>query len=462
MICSSVKFMKRLERRRDMIKRLVLITLLSIFAAVPTAYAAQSHGRGPEVFIKKGETLTLDRCIEIALKNQPNVIAAANNVVAGRSRVGQAQSNYYPQINLSSGYSRIAPVTGGRAAFTGVPTSFGTGPSSFDQFDASAKLSQNIFDFGKTPAEVRVQKENLEATASDYENAQIQIAYNVKQAYYAVLVAEKQLDVAGETVRQLEQHLEQAEGFYEVGTHPKFDVTTAEVNLSNGKVNLIVAGNNLKIDIVNLNNAMGLPDAPDYSIEDSLAFKKYEITFDQALQKAYAERPDLRSAVAKRKSAEESITVAKTGYYPSLTGNAEYDWSGQKFPLERSWSAGVAINIPVFSGFLTKYQVQEAKANLNVAKANEDLVRQTVFSDVKQAYLNLTAAEDKIPAAELAVRQAAENLDLANGRYTTGVGSPVEVTDAQVAYTNAQVTYITALGDYRTAKASLEKAMGVK
>lgn len=447
-----------------MIKRLVLIPLISVFAVAQTGYAAQTSGvNGSQAFIKKGETLSLERCVEIALKNQPNVIAAVNNVVASRSRVGQAQSNYYPQVNASAGYSRISPVVSGRAtAFTGVPTAIGTGPSSFDQYNASARLSQNIYDFGKTPAQVRVQKDNLDSTAADYENAQTQIVFNVKQAYYTVLVAQKQLDVAGETVKQLEQHLEQAKGFYEVGTHPKFDVTTAEVNLSNGRVNLIVAGNNLKIDIVNLDNAMGLPDAPDYSIEDNLAFQKYEVTLDDALQKAYAARPDLKSAVAKSKSAEESITVAKTGYYPALTGNAEYDWSGQSFPLDRSWSAGVAISIPVFSGFLTKYQVEEAKANLNVAKANEDLIRQTVFSDIKQAYLNLKAAEDKIPAADLAVKQAAENLDLANGRYATGVGNPVEVTDAQVAYTNARVTYITALGDYRTARAALEKAMGLK
>lgn len=447
-----------------MIKRLVLVALLSVFAAEQTSYAEQTSGvSGSQAFIKKGETLSLERCIEIALKNQPNVIAAINNVVASRSRVGEAQSSYYPQINASAGYSRISPVVShATTTFTGVPTSIGAGPSSFDQYDAGAKLSQNIYDFGRTPAQVRVQKQNLESTTSDYENAQTLIVFNVKQAYYTVLVDQKKLDVARETIKELEQHLEQAKGFYEVGTHPKFDVTTAEVNLSNGQVNLIVAENSLKIDIVNLNNTMGLPDAPDYSIEDNLSFQKYEVTLDDALQRAYRARPDLKSAVAKTKSAEESIKVAKTGYYPALTGNAEYDWSGQSFPLDRSWSAGVAISIPIFSGFLTKYQVEEANANLNVAKANEDLVRQTVFSDVKQAYLNLKAAGDKVPATELAVRQAAENLDLANGRYATGVGSPIEVTDAQVAYTNAQVTYISALGDYRTARAALEKAMGLK
>ncbi len=442
-------------------QRLGLIIALIVLVTALTA-SAQDYGAGKaQSFIKEGETLTLEKCIEIALRNQPNVIAAVNNVVAGRSRVGEAQSNYYPQVNVSAGYSRIAPVVS-HVTLTGLPTSISTGPSSFDQYNASATLNQNIYDFGKTQAQVRVQKENLDSTTGDYLNAQTQIAFNVKQAYYTVLEAQKQLDVARETVKQLEEHLEQAKGFYEAGTHPKYDVTTAAVNLSNGKVGLITAENNLKIDFVNLNNAMGIPNGPQYSIVDNLAFRKYEITLEEAIQRAYLIRPDLKSAVAKTKSAEDSIAVARAGYYPVLTGNAEYDWSGQTFPLQRSWSAGVAINIPVFSGFLTKYQVEEAKANYNVAKANEDLVRLTVFSDVKQAFLNLKAAEEKIPSAELAVKQAAENLDIVNGRYANGLGSPVDVTDAEVTYTNAQVTYITALGDYRIARSALEKAMGIK
>ncbi len=448
-----------------MVKRIFLIPVLALLIVSSAARAGGNPYplKDAQGLIKKDETLNLIRCIEIALKNQPNVIAAINNVVAGRSRVGEAEANYYPQVNLSSGYSRISPVTGRAATFSGVPTTAGTGPSSFDQYTASAKLSQNIYDFGKTYAQVGVQKYNLDSTTADYENAQTQIVFNVRQAYYTVLVAQKQLDVARETVRQLEQHLEQAKGFFEVGTKPKFDVTTAEVNLSNGKVNLIVAENALQIDIVNLNNAMGVPNAPDYSIEDNLSFQKYGITLDEALQKAYGARPDLKSAVSKRRSAEESIGVAKTGYYPALTGNAEYDWSGESVSsMDRGWSVGAAITIPIFSGFLTKYQVEEAKANLNVSSANEELIRQTVFSDVKQAYLNLKAAEERVPAAELTVRQARENLDLANGRYATGVGSPVEVTDAQVSYTNARATYNTALGDFRIAHAALEKAMGLR
>ena len=120
------------------------------------------------------------------------------------------------------------------------------------------------------------------------------------------------------------------------------------------------------------------------------------------------------------------------------------------------------MTFPLFSGFLTKYQVQEARSNLDVIRANEESLRQNILLEVKQAYLNLEEARERIPTAELTVRQAEENLELASGRYKAGVGNPIEVTDALVVYNNAKSSYIQALYDYRVAGASLQRAMGTE
>ncbi len=391
--------------------------------------------------IKKGELLTLERCIEIAVKKQPNIVAAVNTADVNQSKVSEAKANYYPQIDWSSGYSRT---------------------SSSDQYSSSVTLKQNIYDFGKTSTQVNIQSLNLDSSKSDLENITAQIILNVKQAYYGVLQAKKNRDVADETVKQFKSHLEQAKGFYEVGTKPKFDVTKAEVDLSNSRLNLIKATNAFKVAIATLNNAMGVPEAPEYTVEDNLSFKEYGITFEEAIDRAYKNRPDLASVVFKREAAEKSIKLANTGYYPVVAGNAAYNRSGEKFPLSEGWDAGVTLSFPIFSGFFTKYQVEEAKANLDVFKANEELLRQNIFLEVQQAYLNLKEAEERIPVAELIVKQAEENLELANGRYAAGVGNPIEVTDAQVGMSNAKSSYIQALYDYKVAQANLEKAAGIK
>jgi outer membrane protein TolC len=197
-------------------------------------------------------------------------------------------------------------------------------------------------------------------------------------------------------------------------------------------------------------------------LAEDISFFQYEITFEDALENAYKNRPDLQSVIAKKLASEKSIELAKTGYYPVLSGNASYDWSGESFPLEEGWNIRATLLFPVFSGFLTKYQVEEAKANLNVLKANEESLKHTVFLEVQEAYLTLRAAEDAIPTAKLGVEQAQENLDIANGRYAAGVGNPIEVTDAEVGLANARTSYIQALYADRVAQASIEKAMGMR
>ena len=404
---------------------------------------------GADEIIKKDEVLKLERCVEIALKKQPNIIAAMNTVSINQSRVGQAKANYYPQIDLSSGYSKSSPFSSASSR-------------SSDEYSSGVSLKHNIYDFGKTTTRVEIQRLNLDSSRLDLENVSDQIVFNVKQAYYRVLQAKRNRDVAEEAVRQFKKHLEQAKGFYEVGTKPKFDVTKAEVDLSNAKLNLIKAENAIKVSRVILSNTMGMPDAPEYSLVDNLTFVRYDVTLEDMLKMAYRQRADLRSILIKKKAAETSVEISKKDYYPTLSGNAAYSRVGERFPLEDGWNVGMTISFPVFSGLSTGYQVEEAMGNLNVLKANEEALRQGVVLEVQQAYLNLKDVEERIPTAELIVKQAEENLEMANGRYAAGVGNPIEVTDAEVSLSNAKTAYIQSLYDYKATRASLEKAMGIR
>jgi len=145
-----------------------------------------------------------------------------------------------------------------------------------------------------------------------------------------------------------------------------------------------------------------------------------------------------------------------------LSGNAGYGWTGQDFPLDKQWTVGAALNFPLFSGFLTRSQVEEARANLIVAKANEDNIRQGIRFEVEQAYYTLKDTREGIVLAEVSVVQAKENRELAQGRYSAGVGNSIEVTDAFALEIDSKTAYINALYYYRLAIASLEKAFGVK
>ncbi len=392
--------------------------------------------------------LTLQQCVDIALKQSPAISAAAYAVNAADARVGQARSAYYPQVSLSGSYSKYSLAVD--------PTN-----QSQNLYQGDATLTQNIYDFGRTPSQVRIQRLNEDASRADQKNTVSQVVFGVKQAYYSLLQAGKNRDVAVDTVKLTKDQLDQAKGFYDAGVKSKYDVTSAEVNLSNAKLAKIRAENAVSVAGVTLKNAMGAPDIPDFAIEDTLAFQKYPVTFDDAVQRAYANRPDLQSVQAKKDAFDESVSLARSGYYPTLSGNANYTRSGNTFVPEQSgWSAGVMLTFPLFNGFLTNYQVKEAKENLNAQKANEEALRQSILLDVQQSYLNLLALEDGVAVAELTVQQAQENYDIVNGRYSAGVGSPLDVTNALVGLANAKTNYIAALANYMVAEAALLKAMG--
>ncbi|MBF0343725.1 MAG: TolC family protein [Nitrospirae bacterium] len=400
--------------------------------------------------ISMGETLFLERCIDLAIKNQPSIIAAAYTVMANQSKIGQAGAGNYPQMDLSSSYSRYQPTTGGMS----VP------PTGLNQYTSSATIKQNIYDFGRVKTQVKIQELNAESSLYDLSNTTAQIVYNVKQAYYTLLQAGRNREVALETVMQFQQHLQQAIGFYSVGERAKFDVTKAEVDLSNAKLSMIKADNALRLARVNLNNAMGVPDAPEYLVQDNLMFKRYDVSLDKIIETAFNNRADLQSIKTKQAAARQTIELRKKDYYPTVQGSAGYSWGGESFAINGGWNIGAQVSISIFSGYLTKKQIEEAQLNLNVLKANEETIKQGIIVEVQQGYLNLKEAEERITATAVTVRQAKENLDLANGRYAAGVGNPIEVTDADVTYSNANTAHIQALTDYKIAQASIEKAMG--
>ena len=402
--------------------------------------------------IAKGDVLNLQQCIEIALSKHPNISAATSTIRISDSKIGQARAGYYPQLTFQSSYQRISP--------SPPMTIYYTDP--YNQYSNTLNLSQTIFDFGKTYNQVQIQSLGKESSQADLQDISGQVILGVKQAYYGYLQAKMSRDVAAETVNQFQKHYEMAKAFFETGKTSKIDQTSAEVNLSNAKINLLKADNALRIAKITLTNAMGIMNAPQYEIKDDLAYLPYEVSLEEALQNAYKNRPDLLSTLKKKEGLEKTIDLNKKGYLPVLSGNAAYGYTGDDLVMDKAWSVGVTLTFPLFTGLSTKYQIDEAKANLDVLRANEDSLMQKVYLQVESAYLSLKEAAERISVGQIIVKQAEETVELAKGRYSAGVGSSIEITDAMITLNNAKMTYITALADYSVAQANLEKAMGVQ
>ena len=425
----------RKEKRRLCYR---IFMYLFIFLIIPQKLVA-------EEMIKKGDSLNLNKCLDIALKKHPQIIAAMNSLDVFKSKVGQSKADYYPQIKWNSDLSRNA-----------LP---GNAPVS-NEYSSSVSLNQNIFDFNRRGTQVDIQNLNLDSSRADLNDVMSKITLGVKQAYYELLRSQRTRDITAETVKQFEKHLETAKGFFKVGVKPKFDVTKAEVDLSNARLNLLKTENAVRIALITMNNAMGMPDAPPYDVEDDVAYQKSALDLGESLRKAYIARPDLQSLLLKKEAAQRALELAKKDYFPVLSGKAGYGWSGDGLPLQSGWNVGATLDLNLFTGYSTKYKMDEAMANLEVLRANEKERRQTIRLEVEQSYTNLQEVPKRISTAEMTLRQAEENLDLAQGRYNAGIGNPLEVTDALVAQSNAKTALFGELYDYKIAEAKLEKAMG--
>ena len=434
-------------------RRRVLFFWLSLFIAILLTWPAWAQ---QEEVPSPGKPLTLEQCTAMALKYHPSLRASQAAIEASKFRVEQALSTYYPQANLTGSYntatSNFPSVQGGTGSYTW---------TFFDLYSAGLALNQNIYDFGRTAHNVKINRENVKASEQDLTTTKQSVVLNLKQAYFGVLQALRLIQVADDTIKQMQDHLAQAQGFYQAGTRPKIDVTKAGVDLANAELALVQARNNYQVAQVTLNNALGLRQDLTFPIEDTLALKPTEITREEILKAAYEQRPELLQLKARQQAQEATIKLAQSSYYPVLSGTANYLYRGPE-PGEMYWdlSIGAILSIPLFSGFSSPNQVAEARANLSNLQAQEESLKLNIRLEADQAYLSLKLAFEQVAVTEKSQAQAQENFELATGRYQVGVGSPLEVTDAEVLLANARANNVTALYNYKIAEARIEKAMG--
>lgn len=401
-----------------------------------------------------GTGLPLDEVVRIALESHSSVKSAQYQINAQDAVVHQQMAAYYPTISFNNSYRT-----------SNSNSTSDTGSKGFDTVSSTANASMTLYNFGKREGLVQSARDTLDATQYAYNVTANNIVLAVKQAYYGVLQADALLKVNEETVKDREVTLRQTQGFYDVGTKPKSDVTQAEANLYLAQANLIAARNNVEVAWAALRNAMGVDDYTKQPLAEELAVTPVSITLDEAKGTAFSARPELRQFDALLKAQDELIAVARRGHLPDFLVSSSYgrqgsDLGSNLFPLHPTWQVQLSFNIPIFNGFQTTYQVQQSMYSYYSIKEQQRVQRQQVALQVEQNYLNLNTARDLVRANEAAVKAAKANLDLREGRYQVGYAAIVEVTDAQTTYTTAQTNYVNSLIAYKLAAAQLVNAMG--
>jgi len=403
-----------------------------------------------------GEVTLMD-CIKLAITHNPTIMSAISNAEIYKTRVGQAWSNYFPTLGAGVSYSRNDSLMTMKAS--------GAYASMMDRkYDMYyvPTLSANLllFDFGKTKANADLAKRNYESSRYDAETNIETVIYNVKVAYYNVVFAEIQKTVYEDTVKDFELQLKQASAYYNIGKKAKIDVTTAEYNLGNAKVNLIKAKNTLELAAVQLANAVGIPELEDVVLKDKLNTKAYDVNFKDLLEIAQASRPSLLSAKKRVDAAELNVRSAKRSFTPNLNAFGSYNRGGGQIDMDHGYQAGVELSYSNLNLMLLKKQVDEAKATYKKYVADYEQERQNVYLEVKSAYINLMNSHDSIEVSKLALQQAKERQYQAFRRYQVGKGDAIEFKDAENSYLNAQLDYYSNVLNYNVNAAELERVIG--
>jgi outer membrane protein len=435
---------------------LLLATLYPVLSPAADSPAPVQPSPAQTANPQAGNVLSLDEAIQIGLDNHPSAKAARERIGAQQAVLGQQMAAYYPTIAMTNFYQTS----------TQVGANVGVSNTAFDTVSSRTVVNMTLYNFGKREGTVQAARDTLDATSFNYKTTVDGVILGVKQSYYFYLGAKAIVTVREETVKSRQLLVNQARGFYEVGTRARIDVARAESNLYTAEADLIAARNAMQVAWVTLKNAMGLRELPERPLVEEAIVTTIPYTLDQARELAFVSRPELKSFEAQRRAQDQTIAAARRGHLPDINFDADYRRSGTSaaesntFPLQGAWQARLSLVIPIFDGLRTTNRVEEALRTYYVIRNQEEQQRQQVALDVEQAYLRLIELRDRIRANEAAAGAAKENLDLATGRYQVGVGSIIEITDAQTLYTDAQTTYIRSLYDYKIADAQLTRAIG--
>jgi outer membrane protein TolC len=406
-----------------------------------------------------GRALSLEECVALGLASTaPQIQSRLFDYAAARHRVTQAFAPMLPQLTGSASASRThgTVLTTSSSTLASLPVQIDRQPG--DTLVAQVSLSQLLFDFGKTIAATDAARKLATVALESVELQRQLVALTIKEAYTNINFSQRLIAVAQQSFDRAQLNLRSARGFYEVGTRPKSDVVRAEVDVANARVDIINARNAQRLARVALNTAMAIDIDTPTQVQDNLTYEPVQFDRQQQRAEALRQRPEHRQVKLQVEVAEAQERLAFRNFLPNLSGVGSY--GGVRSELNANWSLGLNFSWTLFDGGNLVGKYQEAKANLEAAQARVRSSELDILQNVEQAEITAEAAQERIQAAQAAVASAEENFRLAQGRFDAGVGTILELTDAQLALTQSQNTEAQALADFRVSLYRLDRALG--
>jgi outer membrane protein TolC len=444
--------------RTNLSRTLVAIICASLLAS------AQSPAPTPQ-------NVTLQEAVRVALEKNPAVQAAVAYAQAVHEGIAEAKTARLPRVDFSEGFTRgnnPVYVFGGlltERQFTA--SDFGLNflntPPPLDIFRTQFTAAMSLYDAGQAGRRIKDAKLSAQGAGENGKRTKQEVIFSVVKAYTDELLARENVRVAEAAVKSAKSDVERAQARQEEGQAVPSDLLSANVQLAQAQQDLLQANNAVDLAHAALNVAMGLPEDTATAIELGLKESSYNAnTLSERQELALKNRPDLREAALGVEHSANAQRMARAEFLPKVNVFSSWEEDNQTFLARggNNWAAGVSVNFNIFDGGANRARLAAARYRQSQSQAQAAQMAANVKLQVREAYLNLTTAQQRVEVSRQSQSQAEESLRITQNRYEAGLATITDLLQVETAHTSAQKNYLNALFDYRLSYAALELATG--
>ena len=457
-------------KNRLALSLLPILMLSSLSAEADSVIKNSADKAVPERL--SAQTFSLDQAIDYALANNPDLQIAAERIGQAEAQLGVALSAFYPQVTARVGYEHSnnpAQVFGMIVAqrdFDANSITNINNPGYRQNFRPEIIGKLSLFRGGQDYQNKKAAELGIDAAEYERSTVRNALIQAVTATYYAYLAALEAQKVAQDSISAITSELNQTKLQYEAGTVLKSDVLSLEVQLAEAQNAEIRAANGIEIAKTSIANLLGLSSFQTFTVASSsslLPKPKLPATFNDLLDQAMAQRPEVKAAANQVEISLRKLKSEQGAYLPKADAYVSYGQNSQSpgFNSEKdNVTAGVTVEMDLFSGFNTQQRVKAAERKAAEARETERKTRLAIEQEVKIAFLNLKEALARLNVTEASVLSADEALRLVNEERRAEIVTVTRYIEAEVARNNAQSNTIAAHYDALSAEAALKKAIG--
>ena len=405
------------------------------------------------------DSIELTQVIKEVIQNYPSIKEAEEAITSADDKIGLAKSGYYPDIDVTAGYTRLGPVS--EMTLPGLGT-FNLYPE--NNYSTYLNYKQTIWDFGKTKQNVEFENKSKELTNQSINLAKQRLTLVVINNYYAILYLQKAIGIKQQQLATLNEHLNFVRKRKETGSATEYELISTQVKITNVESQKIDLKGMLKNQIAILNNLLGQPSANTHRAKDVPSPNYTVLINDSTLTIAMRNRDEMQMAQVRTELAQIRLQTVKYQNNPvlslAISGGFKNGYIPDENKFQSNYVAGFGFRFPLFDGTRSKYNQSLAKSAILTTNLEKDIIQRNISNEVVESETNLSVASKKVKQFEMQLEQANKALSLAEVSYKSGVITNLDLMDATTNVSESQLFLLKSKIDYMICMYKFKMAIG--